>query len=206
MNNVIKNLMFDLGGVIMDINRENAVIALENLGLRNAGEMLGEYGQKGLFLNLEKGLISPEEFHEKIRPLFDKPVSDSDIDNAFIKFLIGIPSDKLDQIEQLKNNYKIYLLSNTNAIMWYGFILDCFRKNGHDINYYFDGIIPSFEVKAYKPDAEIFNKAEKIFGIKPEETIFFDDSLKNVEAARKLGFKGVHVVDSTKFKDLIKNV
>ena len=98
---------------------------------------------------------------------------------------------------------KLYLLSNTNKVMWDGMILSEFRKDGHDINYYFDGVIPSFEVHCYKPDAEIFHKACEKFGIRPEDTIFFDDSKANVEAARALGFGGVHVADNRPFKEYL---
>lgn len=187
---MIKNLMFDLGGVIMDIKRENAVEALKAIGLENADSMLGEYGQKGAFLALEKGEITPREFRAAIRKEIKGDVTDKQIDDAFCKFLIGIPTERLRRLEELHNDYNLYLLSNTNAIMWYGFILDEFKKDGKNIIHYFDDVIPSFDVKAYKPDAEIFRKATEKFGIKPEETIFFDDSAANIEAAKALGFEG----------------
>ncbi len=192
---MIKNLMFDLGGVIMDIKRENAVDALKGIGLRNAGEMLGIYGQKGIFLALEKGEITPAEFRTELRKEIDGTVTDEQIDEAFGKFLIGIPENRLLQLEELKKSYNIYLLSNTNPIMWYNIILDEFKKTGHNIIYYFDDLIASFDVRAYKPDAEIFLKAAEKFRIKPSETLFYDDSLANVKAAEALGFAGAHVAD-----------
>lgn len=181
--------MFDLGGVIMEIERMNAVKALEALGMRDVDKMLGDYGQTGPFLQLEKGEISPEEFHREIHKLMPAGVTDDQIDEAFEKFLVGIPVERLRKLEELHKDYNIYLLSNTNKIMWDGFIADEFRKDGHDMSYYFDGTVASFEAKAYKPDAEIFRIAERRFGIKPEETIFFDDSKANCEAAAKLGFR-----------------
>lgn len=186
---MIKNLMFDLGGVIMEIERMNAVKALEALGMRDVDKMLGDYGQTGPFLQLEKGEISPEEFHREIHKLMPAGVTDDQIDEAFEKFLVGIPVERLRKLEELHKKYNIYLLSNTNKIMWDGFITKEFRKDGHDMSYYFDGTVASFEAKAYKPDAEIFRIAERRFGIKPEETIFFDDSKANCEAAAALGFR-----------------
>lgn len=199
----MKNLMFDLGGVIMEIKRERAVKALESIGLDNANEMLGEYGQHGIFLQLELGNVTPEEWRAELRRHITKDVSDRDIDLAFEQFLIGIPVSRLRELEQLHRNHKLYLLSNTNKVMWDDMIINEFRKDGHDINYYFDGVIPSFEVHCYKPDAEIFNKACEKFGIRPEDTIFFDDSAANVEAARALGFGGVHVVDERPFAEYL---
>lgn len=200
----MKNLMFDLGGVIMQIERQRAVDALREIGLEDANEMLGEYGQKGIFLELELGNVTPAQWRDELRKHIKGEVTDKQIDDAFGKFLVGIPVERLRELEELHKEHKLYLLSNTNKVMWDGIILDEFRKDGHDISYYFDDVIPSFEVHCYKPDAEIFEKACEKFNIKPEDTIFFDDSLANVEAARKLGFGGVHVVDERPFKDYLK--
>lgn len=200
----MKNLMFDLGGVIMEIERQRAVDALKSIGLENAGEMLGEYGQQGIFLQLELGNVTPQQWRDELRRHINGEPTDAEIDHAFEQFLIGIPVGRLRELEELHRDHRLYLLSNTNKVMWNGIILDEFRKDGHNINYYFDGVIPSFEVHCYKPDAEIFMKACEKFGIRPEETVFFDDSLANVEAARKLGFGGVHVVDNRPFKDYLK--
>lgn len=203
MKQKIKNLMFDLGGVIMDIRRENAVEALKAIGLRDADNMLGVYGQKGPFLALEKGLISADEFRAELRSFIDAGnPTDRQIDDAFTRFLIGIPLDRLHQLEQLHSRYNIYLLSNTNPIMWDGFILNEFTKDGHDISHYFDDTVTSFAVKAYKPDAAIFMHAARQFGIDPAETLFFDDSEANCRAARALGFQAVHVDGTATFDQL----
>ena len=192
----ICNVMFDLGGVIMDIRRENAVEALKKIGMTNADELLGVYGQKGAFLALEKGLISEAQFRDALRHEIDGDVTDEQIDEAFGRFLIGIPVDRLRQLDDLRaRGYKIYLLSNTNPIMWHGIILDEFCKDGKTIDDYFDGIITSFDVHAYKPDPAIFARAIEKFGFSPSATIFLDDSAANCEAARNIGFQAAHVAD-----------
>lgn len=193
----IKNLMFDLGGVIMDIKRENAVEALEAIGLSDADSQLGKYGQKGPFLALEKGLITPAEFRAELRKDIPGEVSDEQIDSAFTKFLLGIPVGRLRQLDALRaKGYRTYLLSNTNPIMWDRFIVPEFEKDGKSIGSYFDGVVTSFGVRAYKPDAAIFMRAVDMFGILPEETLFYDDSEANCEAARQLGFHAAHVADA----------
>lgn len=193
-----------MGGVIVDIERQRAIDALRQAGMLHPEEFLGDYGQKGPFLALEKGEISVNEFHEELKQFFTRPVTDQAIDEAFFKFILGIPVKRLRDLETLKKKgYKIFLLSNTNALMWYGFILNEFKKDGHDINFYFDGIITSFEVKAYKPDAAIFKAAERILHIKPSETWFFDDSESNVKAAEALGFKATLIAPGTEFMEYI---
>ncbi len=201
---MVNNLLFDLGGVIMNIRRQNAVDALIKIGMADADSFLGDYAQQGPFLKLEEGAISESEFRNEIRVLIPVDVTDEQIDDAFCHFLLGIPKYRLDALENLHKSYKIYMLSNTNSIMWNSVISDEFKKAGHDINYYFDGVVTSFDAKCVKPDAKIFNSVVENFNIKPEETIFFDDSQANIDAAAALGFKTAYVMPGTEFMDLIK--
>lgn len=199
---MIKNLLFDLGGVILDIERSRCVEALRELGMPHPEEMLGDYGQKGPFLALERGDVTPAEFREELRGYITRPVTDGQIDEALNRFLVGIPVERLHALEELrKRGYGIYMLSNTNAIMWNGFIKREFMKDGHDMEYYFDGVIPSFEVRAYKPEEAIFRAACERLGIKPEETLFFDDSQANLDGAAKLGFRTALVTAEKGFMD-----
>lgn len=199
-----KNLLFDLGGVILNIDRMKCVEALKKIGMPHPEELLGDYGQKGPFLALERGEITPEQFRTQLRQYFERPVTDDAIDEAFCEFLRGIPVERLHSLEQLRQKgFGIYLLSNTNALMWERYIIPEFTKDGHNINHYFDGIITSFEVKAYKPEAAIFQAAIDRLGIDPTETLFFDDSQANLDGAAKLGFKTALVTDDNGFMNQI---
>lgn len=203
----VKNLLFDLGGVIMDIRRENAVVALEALGLKDADRLLGDYVQNGIFRSLEEGNISPEAFDRAVRnylPDNGKVVSDDAINRAFMKFLTGIPVHRLRTLEELHKTYKIYMLSNTNIIMWEGEIKQDFTVDGHDIDYYFDGIVTSFEAHSVKPDPGIFRYTIDKLSIVPEETLYLDDSELNLEAGARFGFLTLHVPTDTEFADLLK--
>lgn len=190
---MIKNLLFDLGGVIMDIDRSLCVDALRGLGMADADEFLGVYRQKGPFLDLESGALSAAGFRDAVRRMCGSAVSDVAIDEALCRFLIGIPVARLRRIAELRRTYRIYMLSNTNPIMWERFIVPEFTKDGHDIDYYFDGIVTSFETGECKPSPVIYRRAIDRFGINPEETLFYDDGLANVEAARAFGFHAVKV-------------
>ncbi len=200
---MIKNLLFDLGGVIMDIRKENCVAAFEKIGLRNASEFFGDFSQKGPFLALERGDMSVDEFHAALRPYLPEGTSDEAIDAAFTKFLIGIPEHRLASLEALRSQYKIYLLSNTNPIMWNSMIKDEFEKAGHTREYYFDGMITSFTANSLKPEAKIFEYTIEKLGIKAEDTLFFDDSQLNLEAAADLGFETALVPPECEFIDII---
>lgn len=186
------NLMFDLGGVIMDIDRDRCVRAFQNLGMTDADSFFDAYRQRGPFLQLESGELDPDAFRREIRKLIPEEVTDGQIDAALCKFLIGLPSHRLDTLRRLRaDGHKVWLLSNTNPIMWHRFILPEFTKQGLDINAYFDGTVTSFEAGMCKPDSAIYLYALNKFGISAEETTFFDDGAANIAAAEALGIKGV---------------
>lgn len=200
---MVKNLLFDLGGVIMDIRRENCIESLKRLGMEDPGMFLGEYVQAGPFGDLESGKITPAEFRDELRKWLPEGVTDGQIDSAFEDFLIGIPLHRLHELEELRKRYKIYLLSNTNPIMWNDRIAKEFEKDGKTIGDYFDGMVTSFESKCMKPDAKIFEDVVEKCGIKPEETIFLDDSATNTEAASRLGFQTITVTPGSEFAELL---
>lgn len=200
---MVKNLLFDLGGVIMDIKKERCVAAFERLGLPDAPAFFGEYSQKGPFLQVEKGTLSVDGFHRMLHEAIPHPVTDAEIDAAFCQFLIGIPTHRLASLRELRRNYKVYLLSNTNPIMWNSKIRDEFTREGLTREDYFDGMVTSFESLALKPSHEIFRLAAEKFGIEPAETIFIDDSQTNLDAAAALGFATQLVAPGQEFAALL---
>lgn len=204
MDKSIKNLLFDLGGVISDISRDNCVNALKRLGMKDADEMIGLYVQTGPFQQLESGALSADEFRTIMRQHFSVEVSDKQINDAFCAFIIGIPVSRLKALRQLRKQYRTYLLSNTNPIIFEGAIAENFKQEGLDVNAYFDGMTVSYKARCNKPDAAIFHYAERTLGIKPEETLFFDDSQTNLDAAERLGYKTQLIEPGTEFIDYVK--
>lgn len=200
---MIKNLLFDLGGVIMDLDRNRCVEAFRALGMANPDELLGVYGQKGIFLALERGDVTAQQFRDAVRPMFAAPVTDEQIDTAFNQFLIGIPPHRLRQLRDLRNSYSVNLLSNTNPIMMESRIAEQFRQEGLEMADYFDAIVASYIARCYKPEPEIFAYAASHCGIDPAETLFFDDSQANVDAARACGYQAVLVPEGAEFMDIL---
>lgn len=205
---MIKNLLFDLGGVIMDIKRERCVDALTRIGVENANEMLGLYVQSGDFMNLENGSITADEFRDSIRASIKNGnnVSNDEIDQALNAFLLGIPLHRLVALRKLRQNYKIYLLSNTNPIMFYSEIARQFAKEGKTIDDYFDGQVVSFLARSNKPERKIFEYAITHLGISPSETLFLDDSQSNLDAAAQLGFATALVPPGTEFEEILTHI
>lgn len=200
----IKNLLFDLGGVIMDIKRSRCVERFVALGFADADKYLGEYSQAGSFAALERGDITPAEWRSDIRSHIATDVTDNDIDNAFIAFLTGIPVHRLKELRLLRKKYKIYMLSNTNTIMWNSEIARQFRSEGYEREDYFDCIVTSFTARALKPDAAIFDYARKELDIDPHETLFLDDSAANCAAAEKLGWNTACLAPGMEFFEVLK--
>ncbi|MCM1037473.1 MAG: HAD family phosphatase [Bacteroides sp.] len=200
---MIRNLLFDLGGVIMDICKADCVEAYRRLGMSEPERFFGEFSQQGPFMQLEEGAISVDEFHAALRPYLPADVTDAQIDEAFCRFLTGIPAHRLGALEQLRRRFKVYLLSNTNQVMWDSRIAEEFRKCGREREDYFDGMVTSFEARSLKPSPEIFRYAERKLGIDPEETLFIDDSRANLEAAARLGYNTALAAPGTDFADII---
>lgn len=187
----------------MNIDRSQAVNAFSRLGMADADAFFDPYQQRGLFGLLEEGQISEERFYAEVKPMFAKPVTNEEIDRGLFEFLRGIPAERLERLADLRRaGYKVFMLSNTNPIMWCGYILPEFKKLGGDISVYFDGVVTSFSVGCCKPDRRIFDYTAKHLGINPAETTFYDDGPANVEAARKFGYHAEHVTAENNFMKL----
>ena len=185
----IRNLLFDLGGVIINLDRQRCVDALTALGDEKADEMLDLSVQRGTLMDLEEGKISPSDFFKRMRQKIGKAVSDEEIVHALNELLIGIPLDRLTLLRKLRQRFNVMMLSNTNPIMFDTKIAECFAQEGLSITDYFDDVYLSYRLKSCKPDIAIFKKVIELSRIVPQENLFFDDSQKNLDAAASLGFK-----------------
>lgn len=185
----IKNILFDMGGVLINLDRMEAVKAFEALGFADINNYLGDYGQQGAFLALEEGSISVEQFYDRIRTHIPA-ATDEQIADAFMQFLRGLPVSKLEMLRKLKaKGYRLMLLSNTNPVMYPHICETYFRQEGLTINDYFDDIFLSYELGAIKPDAKIFRMVIERSGVMADETLFIDDSQANLDASVRFGFE-----------------
>lgn len=190
-----KNIIFDLGGVVIDLQRDMAVRALDTLGIKEASHLLGEYGQKGPFLLLETGEMTDAELYDLLLPMCKPGTTCTDLRDAFEDFLEALPLERLETIRQLREEgFSLYVLSNTNPIMFHHWIDNAFRAEGKSINDYFDGIVVSYQEKTMKPDPQIFQNLVDRYHLNPEETLMLDDSEANCQSARSIGLSAIRIV------------
>lgn len=197
----IDNIVFDLGGVVLDINRDICVERLESIGLPQAASLLDLYRQQGDFLALEQGEITAATFFDILRSqCVNASITDRELEDALCCFITGLPVERLKALRRLREMGKrTFVLSNTNAIMYNSVIDRLFRQESLSINDYFDGIIASFAEKVCKPDPEIFRILLRRYSLDPSRTLFIDDSQVNVDAAAQCGIKGLFLPKNTDF-------
>jgi putative hydrolase of the HAD superfamily len=184
----IRNIAFDLGGVVIELNMEQAIKAFERIGMKDAHLQLDAYTQKGLFADLESGKIDTEAFREGLSRIVGRELSMEDCYEAVHAYVGRVQKIGLKRILELrKKGYQVCLLSNTNPLMMQWVDSNDFDGEGHPISYYFDKLYLSYKCKAMKPSPEIFKMMLDGQGAHPEETLFIDDSQKNVETAASLG-------------------
>lgn len=198
----IKNIVFDLGGVIVDINKPAAISKFKETGISNIEEFIDPYRQRGVFHRLEEGSISREDFYEEMSRLAGKKIDSREIDQAWLDFLMPVDQGKLDFIMELRKQYKTLLLSNTNVIIMTWARSEKFSPAGKPLDYYFDELYLSYELGCMKPDFDIFHKMIELSGINPEETLFIDDSEANINAGNSLGFKTFWFKSENRFSEI----
>jgi putative hydrolase of the HAD superfamily len=185
---LVKNIIFDLGGVIIDIDYNLAAAAFKKLGIVDFDNFYSKAKQSSLFDDFEKGLISNAEFRDTLRQFLPPVISDQQIDDAWNAMLIGIPSHRVDFLKEVAKHYRIFLLSNTNRIHIEAFSQYNDEKFGMG---YFESIFEycyfSSDIAMRKPDAEIFEFVLSENGLRKEETIFIDDSIQHIQGALNTG-------------------
>ena len=197
MDSQIQNIIFDLGGVLLDLDVERCLSAFESAGITNIRQYITGTNELGFFKDYECGTISTPQFREAIRCHIGRHVDDADIDRMWNSELCTIPQDKLRLIECLGRKYRLYLLSNTNELHWAHVSPTVFQYGGQDLKACFRRIFLSFQMHLAKPDPEIFRTALREAGIRAEETLFVDDSLVNCRAAEAEGLHAAHYTPGT---------
>ena len=182
-----------MGGVIFRQDSEEAFRRFREAGL-DPEKYMGAFGQKEFFLDVENGKIDADTFCRKMAEASGREhVSWEEAQHCWLGFLKEVPVERLHYLLELKKHYHVCLLSNTNPFMMSFTRSSKFSSDGKPISFYFDTLFCSYEMKAYKPDSEIFIKALDTDKMIADETLFLDDSMKNIVAAQRLGIQTLYV-------------
>lgn len=194
-----KNIIFDLGNVLVKLNPEGCIGAFKAIGM---GELVDSNPQSEgmkLMSKLGVGMITTEEFCDAARELTGTDVANEDIIDAANKMLVEIPDEKKERLLQLKKaGYRLFLLSNTIDIHWDYCVEHLFPYQSYGVEDYFEHCFLSQRMHLAKPNARIYEEVIRQANINPDETLFIDDLKENCEAAEKLG---IHTFQNVKFDD-----
>lgn len=186
----IKNIIFDLGGVLIDIDYNKTINAFKELGIPNFEEMFSQFKASDLFEKLETGDISEEDFYSTLKKDIPVPVTDLQIENAWNAILLDFRKESLDYLTFLQPKYNLYLLSNTNSIHYRSFQNLFIKETGKpSLDIYFIKAWYSHLIHLRKPYAAIYDFIVKEESLNPKETLFIDDSINNIESAAKVGLQ-----------------
>ena len=199
----IDHIIFDFGGVLLDIDYDKTTQAFEALSSKPFKAFTQKY-QAELFCKHECGAISDEEFRDGVRENLEIEAEDSVIDSAWNAMLGKLPARKLELVEKLKQDFGVYLLSNTNSIHQKAFEDHIDETFGLDRFYQaFDKIYYSHKLGARKPHPETFQMVVQRLNVDPKHTLFIDDSPQHVEGAVEIGLCSYHLKPGESILDLI---
>ena len=183
----VKNIIFDLGGVILNIDFQRPVERFRKLGIDDFERFYSKELQNSLFDKLETGLIGMEEFYNTIRLKTGLNITDAEIQQAWNTILLDFPKERIEVLEELRMKYRLFLLSNTNIIHYNNYsstFKDQFNKPFSSL---FEKAYYSFQLGLRKPNREIYEYVINDVKLKPEDTLFLDDSGINLVEPQKMG-------------------
>lgn len=203
----IKHIIFDLGGVILNIDYQRTDKAFTDLGVKNFSELYSQFHANPLFENLETGRVENADFVDAMRPYLPEGTPDQAIIDAWNAMLLDFPVARLQLLQQLSQYYNLYLLSNTNAIHLHALNAILEKSRGiPSLDMFFNKCYYSHEIGYRKPEKEAYQIIIDENDLQPAQTLFIDDTLPNVEAAKELGIQTIHLQAPKTMLDIFKPV
>jgi glucose-1-phosphatase len=198
MKRKIRNIIFDLGGVLVDLDFMGPIKEFSKLGANQEQFDYHDVISDPVFLYMEMGLITPAEFRDHIRQKLKKnELTDGEIDHAWCSLLGSVPAQKVALLQHLGTKYRLFLYSNTNAIHIGYFKERFFSEHAVEFESLFEKAFYSHDIHDRKPQLSGYEKVFAGSGIVPQETLFVDDFIQNIEAARSAGMQVYHYTPGT---------
>lgn len=199
---MVKNIIFDLGGVILDIDFALTHRAFELEGVEGFAHLYSQYAAAPFFVDFEKGKKTTAQFFDHIRAICGCPLADETIRRCWNAMLIGFDPAKIDWLKKTADRYRVFLFSNTNILHYQDFAKRFYDQQGEEFNACFVKAYYSHEMGLRKPDPESYQAIIDEQGLDVSETLFIDDTLKNIEAARQIGLQTIHLQKPTTILEL----
>ncbi len=204
---MIKNIVFDLGGVIFEIDKNQAIRRFNEVGFDDAASYLDAFEQVGIFGELESGMMSAEQFRLRLSELAGKQLTMDDCAYGWQGYKVNLPQRNLDKLIELRQRgFRVSLLSNTNPFMMQWARSNAFDGRGHGLDHYFDALYLSYELRVMKPDRRIFEVMLRRENARPEETVFIDDSAHNVDVAATMGMHVLQPDNGGDWHQMLENL
>jgi FMN phosphatase YigB (HAD superfamily) len=201
----IKNIIFDLGGVLLNINPMLTVKALTGMGVQDMMEVHERLMKAEVYQRFDSGRSTPDQFREDIRRHCGLPLNDEQVDEAWNALLLDFPASRVEMMHEISPNYRLFLLSNTNSIHFETYTRAFRESHKVEMESLFERLFLSYELGSHKPDPEIYIRVMQLGSFNPAETLFIDDSLTNAEAAAKAGWVAFHLKEGMEVTELFKN-
>lgn len=187
-----KAIILDLGGVLVDIDLRNCIRHFQDvLGYHKITEILDASHQKGIYSELEEGILSPDDFRKKVLAESKPGATAKELDECMWSLLTRMDGYKAAFLNELSKKYDLYILSNNNPISMER-CHEVFTQSGLDYRKVFRKEFISYQMKLLKPSKAIYEEVVRQIGLPPEELVFVDDSLSNVQAAESVGIPSLH--------------
>ena len=197
-----KNILFDLGGVILDINIQATLKRFYELGFPAELMQFPDSMSTDLYYKYGTGKLDTEQFRNQIRKAAGVEMSDQTFDEAWNSMLVRFPEERIELLKTLSKRYDLYMLSNTSALHVKVFEKMFLDVAGEPLNKVFKKLYYSHEIGWHKPDPEAWEFVIRDAAIKAEETLFLDDTIHNIKAAQELGFQAIHIHERTNLMNL----
>ena len=202
----IKTIIFDFGGVIIDIDPQITIQKLQELGFTDTGKFQSKEFIDDIVRKFERGIFTPEVFRKRLRDFLNMEITDQQIDDAWNALIYDIPAERIEVLEQVKKNYKMFLLSNSNELHYDIYVRDLQLRFGYrEFDELFDKAYFSFDTHLSKPDPEAFEFILYQHELDPAKTLFIDDNEDNIKAARSLGIKTYQLNKPERVRDLFED-
>lgn len=201
---MIKGILLDMGGVILDLDINKSREAYRTrLGFSRIDEFLDPCHQQGIFNMLEDGSLDEEQFFEMMKPYCNEGITIPMMRECLYELLVGIPAEKVEYLKELSTRYPLYMLSNNNCVS-FPRCKQIFEEAGIPLDKLFKDLFLSYRMKMLKPGREIYDEAVRRTGMKADQLLFIDDSMANVEGARAAGIHAAFYERGTDLRAVVE--